>query len=405
MSTCRPSIATRLNGVRITPFARIESLVAQLRKIGRSVVDFSTGEPDFNTPQNVQIAAVNAIESGEIKYTAVGGTGALKAAIALKFKRENGLHYTPEQIIAGAGAKAVLFNALAATVNPGDEVIIPAPYFPSYPDMVAVCEGIPVIIECAQERGFKLQADQLEKAITDKTKWLILNSPNNPMGHVYTGKELKELARVLLEKPTVSVLSDDIYEHILFDGSSLPTMAQIEPRLLDRTLTVNGMSKTYSMTGWRIGYAAGPVHLVSAMTTLQSQSTTHPCSISQAAAVEAITGPQDVISERKIEFRQRRDFIVAKLNDIPQLHCANPSGAFYVFPSCAGAIGQRTKGGKVIENDSHFSAYLLESEGVAVVPGSAFGMSPHFRLSYACSMGMLEEGCVRIRRACAGLSP
>jgi aspartate aminotransferase len=374
-----------------------------LKAAGRDVIGLGAGEPDFDTPQNIKDAAKRAIDAGDTKYTAVDGTPALKKAIAAKFKRENGLDYAPSQIIVGTGGKQVLFNALLATVNAGDEVVIPAPYWVSYPDIVALAEGTPVAVTCPQNNGFRLRAEDLEAAITKKTKWLILNSPSNPTGAAYSAKDLRALADVLLKHPDVWVLTDDMYEHLLYDGFTFATIAQIEPKLYARTLTMNGVSKAYCMTGWRIGYAGGPTELIKAMATLQSQSTSNPSSISQAAAVEALSGPQDFIPRNNAVFRERRDLVVDMLNKAEGIHCPRPEGAFYVYPSCAGAIGKRTPKGKTIENDTDFVQYLLEAEGVAVVQGAAFGLSPHFRISYATATEVLRDACTRIQRACAAL--
>ncbi|HSM18896.1 MAG TPA: pyridoxal phosphate-dependent aminotransferase, partial [Hyphomicrobiales bacterium] len=340
----------------------------------------------------------------QTKYTAVDGIAELKQAIAAKFRRENGLDYEPAQITVGAGGKQVLYNALMATLNPGDEVVVPAPYWVSYPDMVALAGGTPVSIEAGLETGFKLTPQALDQAITDKTKWLILNSPSNPSGAAYTRDELKGLTDVLVGHPQVWVMTDDMYEHLVYDGFEFTTVAQVEPRLYDRTLTVNGVSKAYAMTGWRIGYAGGPQELIKAMATIQSQSTSNPSSISQWAAVEALNGPQDFIKERAEIFKQRRDLVVSMLNQADGIDCPTPEGAFYVYPSCAGTIGKKTAAGKALENDEDFVTALLEEEGVAVVHGAAFGLEPHFRISYATSTEALEEACKRIQRFCGNLS-
>jgi aspartate aminotransferase len=353
----------------------------------------------------VKEAAKRAIDRGETKYTAVDGTPALKKAICAKLERENGLKYQPNQISVGTGGKQVLYNALMATLNPGDEVIIPAPYWVSYPDMVELAEGKPVAVACGPNAGFKLSAEDLDKAITPRTKWLILNSPSNPTGAAYTESDLKKLADVLMAPKNrhVWVMTDDMYEHLVYDDFKFTTIAQVEPRLYDRTLTVNGLSKAYCMTGWRIGYAGGPAELIKAMAVIQSQSTSNPSSVSQAAGVEALTGPQDFIAANNAVFKQRRDLVVSMLNQAKGLHCPTPEGAFYVYPSCAGAIGRKTPQGKVIMNDSDFVTYLLESVGVAVVQGEAFGLSPHFRISYATSTDTLRDACTRIQKACAAL--
>ncbi|MGE5201695.1 MAG: aspartate transaminase [Acidobacteriota bacterium] len=396
-------LADRLSRIKPSPTIAMSDKAKELKAAGKDVIGLSAGEPDFDTPQNIKDAAKRAIDAGDTKYTAVDGTPALKKAIAAKFKRENGLDYAPNQIIVGTGGKQVLFNALLATVNAGDEVVIPAPYWVSYPDIVALAEGTPVAVTCPQNNGFRLRAEDLEAAITKKTKWLILNSPSNPTGAAYSAKDLRALADVLLKHPDVWVLTDDMYEHLLYDGFTFATIAQVEPKLYSRTLTMNGVSKAYCMTGWRIGYAGGPTELIKAMATLQSQSTSNPSSISQAAAVEALSGPQDFIPRNNAVFRERRDLVVDMLNKAQGIHCPRPEGAFYVYPSCAGAIGKRTPKGKTIENDTDFVQYLLEAEGVAVVQGAAFGLSPHFRISYATSTEVLRDACTRIQRACAAL--
>ncbi len=396
-------IASRLSRIKPSPTLAVTQKARELQAAGRDVISLGAGEPDFDTPDSIKAGAVKAIEAGDTKYTAVDGTPALKKAIAAKFKRENDLTYAPDQITVGVGGKQVLYNALMATLDPGDEVIIPAPYWVSYPDMVALAEGTPVFVSCPAEQGFKLQPADLEKAITPKTKWLILNSPSNPSGAAYTREEMKALTDVLVRHPQVWVMSDDMYEHLLYDGLTFVTPAQVEPRLYDRTLTVNGVSKSYAMTGWRIGYAGGPKELIKAIGVIQSQSTSNPSSISQAAAVEALNGPQDFIKERAEVFRERRDLVVSMLNQAKGIQCPKPEGAFYVYPSCAGTIGKTTPDGKVIRTDEDFVTYLLESEGVSVVQGTAFGLAPHFRISYATSTEALEEACRRIQRACANL--
>ncbi|MGH6990607.1 MAG: pyridoxal phosphate-dependent aminotransferase, partial [Stellaceae bacterium] len=374
-----------------------------LKAAGRDIISLSAGEPDFDTPANVQEAAIAAMRRGETRYTDTSGTPALKQAIIAKFERENGLDYASNQIIVGTGGKQVLFNALMATLNAGDEVVIPAPYWVTYPDIVALAEATPVAVACPAERDFKLTPADLDAAITPRTKWLILNSPSNPSGAAYTRAELRALADVLLKHPEVFILTDDMYEHVLYDGFEFATIAAVEPALYPRTLTLNGVSKAYCMTGWRIGYAGGPSALIAAMTMLQSQSTSNASSISQAAAVEALNGPQDFIPKHNAVFKERRDLVIAMLNQAPGLHCPRPDGAFYVYPSCAGIIGKRTPDGKTIANDTDFITYLLDTEGVAVVQGAAFGLSPHFRISYATSTANLEEACQRIQRACAAL--
>lgn len=396
-------IASSLARIKPSPTIAVTQKAAELKAAGRDVIGLGAGEPDFPTPDNIKAAGIRAIENNDTKYTAPDGTPALKKAIAAKFKRENGLDYTPDQVHVASGGKQVIYNAMMATLNPGDEVIIPAPYWVSYPDIVLLAGGTPVFIETTLESGFKVTAAQLEAAITEKTKWIILNSPSNPTGAAYSLVDLKPLTDVLVKHPHVWILTDDMYEHITFDGFKFVTPAEIEPALYPRTLTVNGVSKAYSMTGWRIGYAAGDVALIKAMAKIQSQSTSNPCSISQAAAVEALNGPQDFIAPRAERFKERRDLVVSMLNQARGLKCPTPEGAFYVYPSCAGAIGKKTPAGKVIENDGDFATYLLEAEGVAVVQGAAFGLSPYFRISYATSEDVLTEACTRIQRACAAL--
>ena len=398
-----PFIATRLSNIKPSPTIAVTQKARELKAAGRNIIGLGAGEPDFDTPDNIKEAAIAAIRSGDTKYTAVDGTPALKKAICAKFKRENGLEYTPEQVTVGTGGKQVLYNALMATLNPGDEVIVPAPYWVSYPDMVLLADGVPVPVECPESAGFKLQPADLEKAITPKTKWLILNSPNNPTGAAYTRAELKALTDVLVKHPHVWVMTDDMYEHLNYDGFEFTTPAQVEPSLYDRTLTINGVSKAYAMTGWRIGYAAGPKELIKAMGVIQSQSTSNPSSVSQAAAVEALNGPQDFIKTRAEAFKERRDLVVSMLNQATGVKCHKPEGAFYVYPSCAGTIGKTTPEGKVIETDEDFVTYLLESEGVAEVQCTAFGLAPFFRISYATSTAELEDACQRIQRACAAL--
>ena len=398
-----PFLAARLSLIKPSPTIAVTQKAAELKAQGRDIIGLGAGEPDFDTPDNIKAAAKAAIDRGETKYTAVAGTLALRKAIAAKSKRENDLAYSPDQITVGTGGKQVIFNALLATIDPGDEVIIPAPYWVSYPDITLLMGGTPVFVECPEATGFKLRPADLEAAITPKTKWLILNSPSNPTGAAYTESELRSLADVLLRHPQVWVMSDDMYEHLVYDNFRFTTPAQVEPRLYERTLTMNGVSKSYAMTGWRIGYAGGPKPLIDAINKVQSQSTTHATSIAQAAAVEALNGPQDFIPERAAIFRQRRDMVVELLNGIPGLSCAKPEGAFYVYPSCAGVIGKRTPDGKAIETDSDFVTYLLEAEGVAAVQGVAFGLSPYFRISYATSSDLLREACARIKRACEGL--
>jgi aspartate aminotransferase len=396
-------LASRLARIKPSATIVVTSKARELKAAGRDVIGLGAGEPDFDTPDNVKQAAIKAIQAGDTKYTAVDGTPALKAAICAKFKRENGLDYKPEQITVGTGGKQVLYNALMATLEPGDEVIIPAPYWVSYPDMVLLAEGTPVAVPCPQNNGFKLLPEDLAAAITPKTKWLILNSPSNPTGAAYTKAEMKALTDILVKHPHVWVMTDDMYEHLVYDGFEFTTPAQVEPKLYDRTLTVNGVSKAYCMTGWRIGYAGGPANLIKAMATVQSQSTSNPSSVSQAAAVEALNGTQHFIAEHNAVFKERRDMVVDMLNKAPGITCHRPEGAFYVYPSCAGTIGKKTPQGKVIESDDDFVTYILEAEGVAAVQGSAFGLSPFFRISYATSTEALREACTRIQRACKAL--
>jgi len=377
--------------------AKARALVAE----GRNVIGLAAGQPDFDTPDNIKEAAIKAIREGKTKYTDVDGTPELKDAVAAKFKRENGLDYKRSQIHIAPGGKAVLFNALVATLSAGDEVIVPAPYWVSYPDMVLLAGGEPVRVATREEDGFKLKPEALEAAITPRTKWLILNSPSNPTGGTYTAAELRALADVLLRHPHVWIMTDDMYEHLLYDGFEFATIAQVEPKLYERTLTVNGVSKAYAMTGWRIGYAGGPEALINLMRKLESQSTSNPCSIAQAAAVEALNGTQEFLAPRAEAFRKRRDLVVSMLNQATGITCIKPEGAFYVYPSCAGLIGKTAPSGKVIETDADFAGELLDAEGVAVVHGAAFGLSPYFRISYATSETVLEDACGRIQRFAA----
>jgi len=390
---------------RVKPSATIAvtNKARELQAAGRDVIGLGAGEPDFDTPEHIREAAKAAIDAGHTRYTAVDGIAELKSAICAKFKRENGLDYTPAQITVGTGGKQTLYNALMATLNPGDEVIIPAPYWVSYPDMVLLAGGTPVPVAAGIETGFKLTPAALEAAITPKTKWFIFNSPSNPTGAGYTATELKGLTDVLMRHPHVWVMSDDMYEHLVFDDFTFVTPAQVEPALYDRTLTCNGVSKAYAMTGWRIGYAAGPVHLIKAMGTIQSQSTSNPCSVSQYAALAALTGPQDFLTGFRAAFQRRRDLVVSMLNQAPGLTCPRPEGAFYVYPDISGCIGKTSSAGTVIGDDETFATALLEEEGVAVVFGTAFGLSPNFRVSYATSDAVLTEACTRIQRFCAGL--
>lgn len=390
---------------RIQPSATIAATqkARDLKALGRDVISLAAGEPDFDTPENIKEAAIRAIREGKTKYTAVDGIPELKEAICAKFKRENNIDYKPSQAFVAPGGKPIIFNAMVATLNPGDEVIIPAPYWVSYPDIVALCGGTPVAIETRLEDGFKLQPEALEKAITPKTKWVIFNSPSNPSGAAYTAEELKKLTDVLMKHEHVWILSDDMYEHLTYDGFKFATPVEVEPGLYDRTLTMNGVSKAYAMTGWRIGYCAGPEQLIKAMTKVQSQSTSNPTSISQWAAVEALNGPQDFIPERAEAFKARRDLVVSMLNQAKGLKCPTPEGAFYVYPSCEGCIGKTTPEGKVIESDEDFAMALIEAEGISVVHGAAFGLSPFFRISYATSTEELTDACQRIQRFCASL--
>ena len=390
---------------RVKPSATIAvtQKAAELKRAGRDVIGLGAGEPDFDTPDHIKEAAIKAIRDGMTKYTAVDGIPELKEAICAKFARENNLAYTPAEISVGTGGKQVLYNALMATLNPGDEVIIPAPYWVSYPDMVLLAGGTPVPVEATAATNFKLQADVLEAAITPKTKWIILNSPSNPSGAAYSREELKALTDVLARHPHVWVMTDDMYEHLVYDDFVFHTPAEIEPALKERTLTVNGVSKAYAMTGWRIGYAGGPSQLIKAMAKIQSQSTSNPSSISQYATLEALNGPQDHIAANNAVFRERRDLVVAMLNQASGIRCPTPEGAFYVYPSCEGTIGRTTASGKTLETDEDFVTELLEQEGVAVVQGSAFGLAPHFRISYATSTAALEEACIRIQRFCGSL--
>jgi len=397
-------IADRLSRIKPSATIAVSQKARELKAAGRDVIGLGAGEPDFETPDNIKKAAIAAIEGGDTRYTAVDGTPALKKAICEKFKRDNNLAYTLDQIIVGTGGKQVLYNAFMATLNPGDEVIIPAPFWVSYPDMVLLAEGEPVIVPCSQNNNFKLRAEDLEAAITPKTKWIILNSPSNPTGAGYSHDDMKAITDVLKRHEHVWILTDDMYEHLVYDDFKFVTPAEVEPSLFERTLTMNGVSKAYCMTGWRIGFAGGPKDLIKAMTKIQSQSTSNPSSISQAAAVEALNGPQDFIAEHNEAFKARRDLVVDLLNKCPGLACHRPEGAFYVYPSCAGTIGKKTPDGNTIASDGDFITYLLESEGVAAVQGEAFGLSPYFRISYATSTEALTEACTRIKRACEALT-
>jgi aspartate aminotransferase len=394
-------LADALSRVKPSATIAVSQKARELKAKGRDVISLGAGEPDFDTPDNIKKAAIEAINRGETKYTPVSGIPELREAIARKYKRENNLDYTASQVIVGTGGKQILFNALMATLNPGDEVIIPAPYWVSYPEMVAICGGTSVFVPTTIDSKFKLQAADLDKAITPKTKWLIFNSPSNPSGAAYTRDELKAITDVLMKHPQVWVLTDDMYEHLTFDGFKFTTPAEVEPGLYNRTLTMNGVSKAYAMTGWRIGYAAGPIELIKAMDMIQGQQTSGTNSIAQWAAVEALNGPQDFIERNKAIFQGRRDLVVSMLNQATGIKCPVPEGAFYVYPSVAGLIGKTAPSGKVIETDEDFVSELLESEGVAVVHGSAFGLGPNFRISYATSERLLEDACSRIQRFCA----
>jgi aspartate aminotransferase len=396
-------LSDTLARVKPSPTIAVTTKAAQLKAEGRDIIGLGAGEPDFDTPVHIREAAKRAIDAGKTRYTAVDGIPELKAAICGKFLKENGLTYTPQQVSVGTGGKQILYNALMATCNPGDEVIIPAPYWVSYPDMVLLAGGTPVPVTCGIETDFKLTPAQLEAAITPKTKWFIFNSPSNPTGAGYTRDELKALTDVLMRHPHVWVMSDDMYEHLVFDDFQFCTPAEVEPGLYDRTLTCNGVSKAYAMTGWRIGYAAGPVALIKAMGTIQSQSTSNPSSVSQYAALEALTGPQEFLADWRRVFQGRRDLVVSMLNQAKGIRCPKPEGAFYVYPDISGCIGKATPAGTVITNDEVFATALLEETGVAVVFGAAFGVSPNFRVSYATSDEVLREACARIQRFCAGL--
>jgi aspartate aminotransferase len=396
-------LANRLNLVKPSPTLAVTAKAAELKAAGKDVIGLGAGEPDFDTPAHIKLAAIEAINKGDTKYTAVAGTVALKKAIADKFKRENGLEYAPNQIVAGVGAKQVIFNALLATIGAGDEVIIPAPYWVSYPDMVLFAEGTPVIVPCLEADGFKLKPENLEKVITPKTKWIILNSPSNPTGSAYSKPELQAICDVLLRHPHVLILADDIYEHLIYDGHIFYTPAQVEPKLYERTLTVNGVSKAYAMTGWRIGYAGGAKSLIAAIADIQSHSTSNACSISQAASVAALNGDQTFLQDWKKSFATRRDLVAKSLNEIKGLSCLIPAGAFYVFPNMQALIGKKTPAGKTITTSADLCDYLLEEALVATVAGSAFGMEGYFRISYATSESALQKAMVRIKTAVEAL--
>ncbi|HEY4068483.1 MAG TPA: pyridoxal phosphate-dependent aminotransferase [Burkholderiaceae bacterium] len=397
-------IASRMQRIKPSPTSMATARVKALQAQGRNVLGLTSGEPDFDTPPHIVEAAYQAMKAGQTRYTVVDGTAELKRAVADKFKRENGLTYAPDQISVGNGGKQVIYNALTATVERGDEVIVPSPYWVSYPDMVLLNGGTPVAVACLPGNGYKLQPADLEAAITPRTKWLVLNSPCNPSGAAYTRSELRALGEVLLRHPQVWVLTDDVYEHLFYDGFEFATMAQAVPELAARTLTVNGVSKAFAMTGWRIGYAGGPSELIKAMAKLQSQSTSNPSAVSQAAALAALTGPMEFLEGWRAEYTKRRDLVVGKLNAIAGLRCPTPQGAFYVYPDCSGLIGKRTPDGRVIEDDNALVLYFLDAQSVGTVQGAAFGLSPAFRISFATSTAELTEGCDRIARACAELT-
>ncbi len=396
-------IADRLKRIKPSMTVGINVKANALRAEGKDVLVLAAGEPDFDTPINIRKAASDAMEDGQTRYVPGKGTPALQKAIQSKFLKDNNLNYDLDEIIVGVGGKHIIYNAMMATINPNDEVIIPAPFWVSYPDIVLLAEGKPIVVKCPENQNFKITADQLENSITDKTKWLMLNSPSNPTGSLYSKKELKELAEVLLKYPQVLIMSDDIYEKIIYDNLEFNTLAAIEPKLKDRCLTLNGVSKAYCMTGWRLGYCGAPKEIIAAMNKIQSQSTTSTSSISMAAAVEAINGPQEFIKDHNDAFLRRRDLVVSLLNNIDGLSCLTPEGAFYVYPSCEGVIGKKTPDGNRISNDEEFMNYLLDSEGIAGVHGAAFGLSPYFRLSYATSDEILTDACKRIKRACEKL--
>ena len=397
-------IADRLSAVKPSPTIAVTQKARDLKAAGRDVIGLGAGEPDFDTPAHIIEAGKKALDDGLTRYTAINGIPELLEAISAKFKRDNGLDYGMDQIHVSAGGKPVIFNAMMATINPGDEVIVPAPYWVSYPDIPLLFGGVPKIVQCSAANNFKMTPEQLEAAITPKTKWLIFNSPSNPTGGAYTRDEIKALTDVLLEHPHVWIFADDIYEHLVYDGFEFTTPAQVEPRLYDRTVTMNGLSKAYCMTGWRVGYCGAPVELTKAMTKVQSQGITHTAAVSQAAGVAALNGPHDFIEKHNAVFKERRDLVVSMLNQAQGIDCATPEGAFYVYPSCEGTIGKKTPAGQLINNDEDFVTYLLEEEGVAAVHGAAFGLEPHFRISYATATDLLEDACQRIQRACANLT-
>jgi aspartate aminotransferase len=396
-------VSNSLKRIKPSPTLAVTQKARELKAAGKEIISLGAGEPDFDTPENIKQVAIIAIKTGDTKYTAVDGTPALKDAIIKKFKRENNLDYQTDQVTVGAGGKHVIYNAMVSTLNEGDEVIVPAPYWVSYPDIVLLAGGTPVILKCNEKQGFKINPSELEKSITKKTKWIILNSPSNPTGACYSENDIREIAKVLIKHPQVYILSDDIYEHVAYEGFKFFTIAQIA-ELKERVLTMNGVSKAYSMTGWRIGYAAGPREIIKAISKIQSQSTSNPSSISQAAAVEALNGTQDFIKERAMSFQERRNFVVKALNKIEGINCLNPDGAFYVFPSCEGLIGKKDVNGKEIKSDTDFVQSLLENSGVAVVQGSAFGLEGFFRISYATSMKNLEKALEKISSFCKNLN-
>ena len=404
MSKLNTLIAERMSLIKPSPTMAVTKMAAEMKAAGKDIIGLGAGEPDFDTPDHIKNAAIEAIKNGETKYTAVDGTPALKKAIAKKFYKDNSIKYNIDEIIVSVGGKQVLYNALMSSINPGDEVIIPSPFWVSYPDMVSLAGGVPIIVEGKEKNNFKIQPEDIRDKISTKTKWIIINSPSNPTGSSYSAEELRDIGNLLLEYENIFVMSDDIYEKIIYDDFKFFSLAEVVPELKDRILTVNGVSKAYAMTGWRIGYAGGPKHLITAMSKLQSQSTSNPSSISQAAALAALEGPEEFLLERNEKFKTRRDMVVNMLNECNGLSCIKPSGAFYVYPSCSGIIGKSSKEGKLIENSIDFSSYLLESAGVAVVPGSAFGADPFFRISYATSDSILEEACNRIKKACEQLS-
>ena len=397
-------LASRLNRIQPSPTIAMSIKARELKAEGKDIIELAAGEPDFPTPSHIIKAAEDAMSRGETKYTDPDGTPALKQAVCDKFKRDNNLEYITSQVTIGTGGKQVLYNALMATLNEGDEVIIPAPYWVSYPDMVLLAEGTPKIVECPLDKNFILQPEDLERAITPKTKWIILNSPSNPTGSGYTWDDMKKITDVLVRHPNIWVMTDDMYEHLVYDDFKFCTPAEVEPELYSRTLTVNGMSKAFCMTGWRIGYAAGPENLITAIRKIQSQSTSNPSSISQAASVAALNGPMDFLAKNNEVFKQRRDLVCSMLNQASGITCPTPDGAFYVYPSCAGLIGKKTPDGKLLKSDEDVVTYFLETEGIAAVHGAAFGLSPHFRISYATSTEALEDACQRIQRACTALS-